>query len=301
MLPTFAYAQFVLDFTPDTGMTMKTRSFHQSMWTERYIDDQTPFLSNLMLPEVVTDSFGNEYYHLIVGSLVDGFIQEVYILRSSGYGTNWNGLASTSNSASLGSGNTCCGDSGTSTGGNGGNPFGVLDVAVLAGGANTGNGSGHPNKVLVRQLLNTHEVTQEFIKADFNLKPRINQVMVTPDIISMFDMDMGNSNYSDDTQAATLFNFQQLAPSVVPNGWGDFTLVSDGVTTNIDVGVRGTHKQNDDITGGRYTYTGGGLRGGGDYVYVDGVVFDHTDLDWEGYFDPTEDNPWTMEFNRPIK
>ncbi len=302
-VPSVVLAQFVMDFTPDTGLSMSTTVLHESFSTQRTTSGQTPFLTDGYLPETVTDGNGNTYAHLIVGSVADGFIQEVYILKSASFGTNWNGAGWTANSASLGSGNTCCQVSGLSTGGNGGNPFGILDAPIAAGGANTGNGSAYPTKVIVRQLLNTNEITQEFIKDSFNLKPRINQILVTPDIVAFFDMDMGNSTYDESNIAATVFNFQQLSAGAVPDNAGDFMMTSDGTTTDITAGGRATNDQRDRITGGRYIYdtSTGSARGGGNYVYVDGVVFDQTDLDWSGYFDTTEDNPWSIDFNKPVE
>lgn len=175
------YAGFTLNFTPDNTGTMATSVAHGG---SNNVTNQTPYLmigsvGSQQLPEIVTDpETGLDYYHIIIGNVADGFIQETYIERGF---TSWP-------SGNVGS--AVGGDGGT----NGGSGLDPLDTTTSV---NTPNGEANPRKVLVRQIINDGEIMMEFLKDKFEYKPLIVQQLNAPDVLSLFQIDMRNSRYDD--------------------------------------------------------------------------------------------------------
>lgn len=173
---THSQAEFVLDFMPDDGGGLST-SFTRG---NTGFSGGTPFLTrgSLQLPEIVTDpDTGLTYYHVIMGDLTDGFIQDVYIQR--GFGSFQGGPGS-----AVGGGTT-----------NDDNPLGPTSAT----------GQANPRKVLVRQVVSDGEIYMDFTKDKFDRKPKITQMLTLPDMSSLFQIDMSNSNYSDNTTPGLVY------------------------------------------------------------------------------------------------
>lgn len=287
----------------------------------KQITNQTPFLTqdswysngnqHWQLPQIV--SVGNtDYYHIIVGSEEEGFIQETWI--PLGYNMDFSGAAGRPANSPVtysyavnqytSCGTTVCsawhspsgGDSRIVAGGVNG-PIKVAGNAeyplTAPTGKNSGNGSGNPNRVLIRQKLVTPELTIEFLKDKFDKKPIITQDMKTADIRSFVKIDMSNSDYDTASTAGVMTNTLTSPSGKVP--------VSFDVHGNSQAG-------NSHINAGKYTYTPGtpgplseGFDWGGangSYVYAEGG-FDVNAVDWSRYFDPSWPNPWAFTKNRP--
>ncbi len=252
-----ARADFVLDFTPDDGGTIGT-NFTQGGSS---IAGTTPFLmrGGLQLPEIVIDpDTGLSYFHIIMGDPTTGFVQEVYIQR--GYGSFQGG-------------------SGSAVGGGG---FGGNNADPL--GDDAANGKANPRKVLVRQIVSDGEIYIDFIKDKFDRKPKVTQMLTLPDMTSIFQIDMSNSSYGDDTTPGVVFYTTSLADDYQDSG--GFNFINDIDKSTID--------------GGRYTYTNGTGPGGsaGTYTYAEGG-FDVDNITWEAYFDFDFTNQWGYSTNRP--
>jgi len=298
-------AEFVLDFQKDlAGSSITTDAFHSDgmgggmgggggggggmMDSGTTLTDQTPYLRNGIyeLGEIVTSSDGKEYYHMIMGSLADGFIQEVYIERHASQAYTWSSGMMSNNSA--GTVSASGGASDFSNNSNNLNPLGsALDVI------DSGNGSGNPTKVIIRQIVDDGEVMMEFLKDTFDGKPRITQTLNGAEITQQFDIDMRNITYSDMSSAAPMVNQMWLGGADVPSDGGFFdVIVGSGEPT-------GTSTQS--ITAGKYTYTDGvGFIGSdGNYTYSDGGSM-NLNQDWDSWFDHTEANPWSYDTNRPV-
>lgn len=151
----------------------------------------------------------------------------------------------------------------------------------------SGNGTGNPRRVLIRQIVNDGEIMMEFLKDKYLYKPRISQILIGPDLTAMFDLDMRNSTYDDDTTAGVMTNIMQL--------WGEGTPPDSAMFDPVSQG------QEVIINAGQYTYTDGAGFGGaeGTYDYADGG-FDHLGIDWASYLDPTVDNPWSFEDSKVL-
>jgi hypothetical protein len=266
-------------------------------------DTETPFLQE----QVVLD--GTTYWHIIVGQPESGFAQEFYA-RAGGVQTRTDLQSDTTNSG----GASCFpGDS----------AFWNLDRAIMCLGSNnaidplsadnefSGNGSGNPTTVIMRQLVTDPVAgfTQEFAKDDFNQKPIISQQLVTDGIDSNFVMDMSNSDYATDSVAGNMTNTIVVSDPFLPDGDISFDVVANSDATN--------------ITGGRYTFSPGRMENiiadlvvpvdtdrnpatpdelvntqttvgvryqGREYVYYDGSVDPVADVDWASFKDPLQ-NP----------
>jgi len=279
-------AEFLLDFQKDlAGSSISTDATHSAGFPG--VTNQTPYLRNgsFELGEVVTDADGNEYYHMITGSLADGFIQDVYIARHATQVYKWGSPAT---SDGVGTVSASGGASNFSIDGNYMNPLGTnLDTI------NSGNGSANPTRVIMRQIVNDGEIMMEFLKDKFNGKPKISQMLNAPgDITQLFDIDMRNSTYSDPASDAPVLNQMWLGGVDVPDDGGFFDVIAGpGEPT-------GTSTQN--ITGGQYIYTdGAGFIGSdGSYTYYDGGDM-NLNQNWASFFDHTEANPWSYDTNRP--
>ena len=292
LLPQVVFAQFVLDFSPKGSGVVRDDMARGGSWR---LDSQTPFLSsggiNEEKPEIVTDpETGKTYYHMINGDPLDGFAQEVFIEI---IGTTCWGRCRPA-SASGGAGGTVL-FSGQHLDGNSHDP---LDSSSAI---STGNGSGAPDKVIIRQFLNDGDIFQEFLKDTDGRKPRITQMSFLPEMSMFFDLDMRNTDYTDNTTPGAMVNtltFDAAAINLPESGLADFSMTraSDGTTT-MRAGLA-PEKQPDrivnaNVTGGQYTYDGA-------YHYIgDGEGIDLDNMNWEQFFDSSAGNIWTYGDNLP--
>ena len=224
--------------------------------------DTTPFLKEyVIIDDGIDDSpyvYG-QYQHMIIGldpGDGDGFVQETYI--RSIYTTDAQNITeyaagSTSNTVSLSAG---------------------IDTS-LAGLTSSGNATGNPTRILVRQKINDGEMKSDFIKDFFDKKPIIKQTITSPHagvtMVSTFNLDMSNSDYSTDTATAILQNDLTFSS-------GDVGSFSMEMFNNADI----------NLDAGRYIYTNGaGMFGSeGIYEYSDSAL-DLTTIDWLEYDDGT--------------
>ncbi len=255
------------------------------------------------LPEVVSIA-GKDYYHMIIGSEADGFIQESYI--EIGYTMDFSQAAGqpvnspitwkwAENNYILCGNRTSCskwlsasgGDSTVVNNGVASDVGNGMYPLQAPAGKDDGNGSGNPNKVLIRQKLVTNEMTQEYLKDFFSKKPIITQDIIAPDLISKLTIDMSNSDYSSSTAGSFSNTLELVGVSQFVKDAADFDHLAD--------------KQNSFVNAGRYIYTlGPAAIGGanGSYTYADGG-FDIEAVDWSDYFDPSESNPWSYDIYKP--
>jgi hypothetical protein len=285
-----AHAEFTLNFQPKGSGTFTTSATHNGLSQDNGIQTgQTRYLqgNSLQRPEIVTDpDNGNSYYHMIIGDLADGFIQEYFI--QMGYGTySFSGAACcVPADAASASGGVSTFDRSTQLG-NGYDPL-DMNKDSIAQASESGNGTGNPTRIIMRQIVSDGEIMMEFLKDKYAYKPRISQQLTSPDITAFYDMDMRNSTYSDAATPGVLINTIQL--------WGEGV---PGVSATFD---HATEAQNPYVTGGMFTYTDGADFGGsaGTYSYADGASFDQTGLTWKSYWDPVANNPWSFESGKVV-
>lgn len=256
-VPPQAEAEFALNFQPISG-GMSTLSVRGGS----SFGGQTPFLvdGSLNMPAIVRDpTTGLDYYHMIVGSPADGFIQESFIQVSVIAGTIL----------------SCAGNS-CATNLNNNDPLGGTGLYY------TGNAASNPRGTIIRQILSDGEITMEFLKDKYDRKPLITQTIMTSDITSTFKIDMRNSTYDDKNTPAVVTNtFSFTDPSL-----GTFDMARDGQKTNITAG-RYT-----------YTNGTGNGGSQGTYNYVDGnAIFDADWTIYMDKLDPR--NVWSYPDYRP--
>lgn len=298
-----AKAEFTLNFLPDSTGTMKTSAIHSGLAKDNGVQsDQTPYLDvggGYQFPEIVQDpDNGNWYYHMIVGDLASGFIQESYV--QMGFGTYTANccvptVSGQSVASASGGGVTVNGamtfDRTAAALGNGYDPL-DLHKNSTSDSFTSGNGTGNPTRVIMRQILNDGEVMIEFLKDKYAYKPRISMMIIAPDITAFFDFDMRNSAYDDALTPGLMTSTISLWGEGAPN-----------VSATFD---HATEAQNPYVTGGMYSYAEGtddttddadGKDFGGSngiYSYTDGG-FDQNSIPWGNYMDPLEANPWSFE------
>jgi hypothetical protein len=303
-----AHAEFTLNFQPapveykhpsTSAMTSVMATTHNNSDNGTNPDTgMTPYLigSNFERPEIVIDpDNGKQYYHMIVGNLSDGFIQETYIEMGFGtYGSTSETTQGGAPASASGGGGTYSwdaqGDKFTNPAYSFGNGYDPLDMEkdYYAQKQDAGNGTGNPNKVLIRQIVNDGEIMMEYLKDKYLYKARISQMLIAPDVTAMFDLDMRNSTYTDNTTPGVMTNIMQL--------WGDNTPPDSAMFDPVAQGEQVV------INAGKYTYADGAGFGGseGDYTYSDGG-FDHMSTDWASYMDPAANNPWSFEDSKVLQ
>lgn len=222
---------------------------------------------------------GETYYHLIVGQPADGFAQETYIKTlttisypgadssdSSGkncfFGDNFNCLGAPNNAKT------------------------PLDSDSTV----TGNGSGNPNRVVMRQIMqdSAGEFSQEFLKANLLKKPVITQVHKNAEIEAKFTLDMSNSDYNaatlEDNKAFGILNNSVKIPNV-PFGGANYDYATHKITYPSPKSV----VDPTGVTGGLYTYaTTTPNLPGGIYYYDDGGNYPVATINWETFRDPAQ-------------
>jgi hypothetical protein len=211
--------------------------------------------------ETVTDpSTGLSYYHMIVGTPADGFMQETFVQTGAIAAPMFVGCG----------GNTC------STNLNNMDPLGIT------GSYNTGNAETNPTGVIIREFMSDGEISSEFLKDQYARKPMITEMISATDANAFFQTDMRNSTYSDMNTPGTMVSTFSLPGS----SFGDFDMSRDAQITN--------------VTAGRYTYTNGSGPGGskGTYNYFEGNATFAPD--WSIYMDANDPkNVWTFSGNHP--
>ncbi len=259
------YAEFVLDWNADTASpTFSGTSIVQGGTT---ITGQTPFVYE-RVPDPVS---GALFYHLIVGDPAQQFAQEVYI--QTGGGLSFEGFGNIGTSSASGG-------SGLPTG-NASDPLGVVNDTSF-----TGNGTAHPRRVQMREILNDADFSMDFTKNVYIEKPTISLNINGTDFQNIFVIDASGIGYDDDTTASVITNTMQIDDPNIPEGSGTFDMATDS--------------QDSIITAGKYTYTSGtgNLGANGTYTYAEDS-FNVDNIEWENYFDPSQTNPWGYTDNRP--
>jgi len=304
-----------LDFLPGQTDFLTANAWGTANGTPSTYDE----IERWQMPEVVVID-GKNYYHIVMGNLADGFIQETYIQMGYAF-ANSNATQPTASasmvpingwsSASAGEGMVTKDNGRVDFAGNAHNPLA----------ADAGNGSANPNKVIVWQINTDGEMYQEFKKESRAFKPVITQSIYRyGEIDAMFKIDMSNSTYADSgLEAKGIVNTLQLfgdnlaAPPAV--GWNPDWGVAPIDSANFEMKtVGGVHVvtgagagSNVDVTGGKYVYvetadsltTPGGSSG--EYIYSNGSATVHS-ADWASFFraDDVSGNPWSYETFRPV-
>lgn len=238
--------------------------------------------SHPILQEVVTGADGLSYFHMIIGGVDSSgnpivpsaanestipFAQEVYIRQQS------SGNCVAVNCSFSG------GDiQGFSSGG--GNGFDPLANNMASN--NTGNRSGFPTRIIMKEILNDGGFSQIFLKDKLAQKPKITQNITESDISVQYTLDMSNSTYSVNN-----------TPGIMTNKV-TFLGVNAGILGNFDVNgpdnsfvTANAQAGKTNITGGRYTFVEGSAGtsdsfGQGTYTYVSGDDA-ATSLDWDAF------------------
>ena len=271
-----AYAEFVMNFQPQSQnayMATSYYSFADSCYptgcTPYLLDEEVTTATGIEQAEIVYDPTTNSnYIHMIVGDLASGFIQESYveIVDRECFGQYcWE-------QGAFG------GDTTSFTAEGYGNSRKPLDNDS----AYSGNATGNPTRVLIRQIVNDGEMTTEFLKDKYGKKPAIAQTVINADIQMTTLIDMRNSDYDTDSIAGFIINTMSLVGSTAP---------PDGVYFNSLVDSQETA-----VNAGKYTYTDGAGPGGsvGTYSY-EGSFYDITTTDWVSYFDTNDPtNIWSV-------
>jgi hypothetical protein len=246
------------------------------------VNGQTPFLY-----ERATLN-GVEYYHMIVGNPDDGFAQEVFIQVGTGNTffqaqqlgdadmLSDGGTLPTASSSSLGNPSTQLDfDTGNST-----NPFSPDPVF-------SGNTSGNPNRVQMRQLMTDGDLTVDFVKNVFLDKPSITNAIENDAVRMIFSMDSTGNRYDTSNTPSVVSNRVEHLDPDVPATSAIFDTATDSEVSTVNAG--------------RYTYTPGASAtfgfAGGTYEYVDGGA--NHNPDWGSFFDERLDNPWSFPANCP--
>ncbi len=296
-------AEFTLNFTPDPEYSLPGLPGYMSTTQINSDNGSNPdtgmtnylMMNNFERPEIVVDPVsGKQYYHMIVGDLADGFIQETYIEMGFGsYGSTAEATQGGAPASASGGGGQyswdAAGDKFINPANNFGNGYDPLDMEkdYYAQKQTSGNGTGNPGKMLLRQIINDGEIMMEFLKDKYLNKPRISQILIGPDVSAMFDLDMRNSSYTDNSNPGVMTNIMQLWGEGTPPDSAMFDPVTQGQDLNVNAGM--------------YTYTEGAGFGGaeGSYNYADGD-YDHTGVDWASYMDPSISNPWSFEDSKVL-
>lgn len=218
---------------------------------------------------------GEQYYHLIVGQPADGFAQEVYIKTLTS-------LSFQGGDSSDSAGKNCFVNDSF-------NCLGAPNNASTPLSSNStvsGNGSGNPNRVVMRQIMrdSAGEFSQEFLKANLTTKPIISQDHKTAEVTAKFVLNMSAIDYNTIDQAGVLTNTVQVLDPTIPAGSGNYSYATHaqsypGPGANI----------NSTVTGGKYIFTpiGGGLPGGV-YTYDEGSNYPVAEVNWGSFRDPAQ-------------
>lgn len=233
--PTFSFNPF-LNTDPNSITIAPRASCHVNGYANYQCEhgdwnndpDPTPFfMENITYRNTLPRE---TYYHVIVGDAADGFAQEVYIK----WGASSEGV--TNDSFSGGQTGNLYATTFANLGGNGMDPLNKNAVY-------TGNGSGNPDAVVMRMIMSDGEIEQEFLKENFETKPKITQVVTTPEMVQSFSADMSMLTYSQLNQSAPVAIMQTLSDEAIPGDARQFDLT--------------VNQQKSSVTAGRYIYSPG--------------------------------------------
>ena len=274
------YSRFACNF-PGVPDTASHCSGGRGTWISQWGYDTTPIVQ-----ETAWGSDGLPYWHQIVGHPDTGFAQEVYIRKGPGWTQSWS-APRWCWSASGGDYGPGCNNSTDYASGNS-PPYAIGNYDWVGNAWNplhgnaayTGNGSGNPQAVVMRMVLDdpAQGFSMEFLKDTLDGKPRIQQSISQGALQQQTTIDMRGLSYADAATAGSFASSMSLAGSDPPVGWD---AASDGQQVH--------------LTAGRYTYTAGpGPFGSlGSYSYFEGgydpVAADPMDpYDWgaNGYVSP---------------
>ncbi len=235
--------------------------------------DTTPFLQ-----QVVRDAAGNQYYHVIIGDPARGsnFAQEVYIQTAASGTACWFGCANARVGGMMGGGGGMMGMGNgpaplTASAGSAQNDRSPLSATEAV----SGNGTGNPARVHMRQINNETGFGQEFLKARDAFKPKITQTITTTEMSSVFSVGMDTIGYSTNNVSAPIINTLVINNPNIPAGAANFDIAKFTATRN--------------VTAGKYTYVLGAGDGGsfGTYTYVGGN-FDVYGMEWASFCSPAQ-------------
>ncbi|MCC6207128.1 MAG: hypothetical protein IT488_03100 [Gammaproteobacteria bacterium] len=285
-----AWAEFTLNWTSDTGNpvfsgTSVTQT--DDGGNDQLLPNQTPFVYERVLDGTTP------YYHLIVGDPESGFAQEVYI--QAGYtaqtGGNCRGPVSCAGIADpIGPSVSASGGDTAVSFGFEGNGFDPLSSDAVS----SGNASGNPSRVQMRQLVTDGDLTVDFVKDTFAEKPSITNTIDAADLNATIVIDSTGNPLTSAATASVVTNTTELLGSNLPP---DVSSPNGGPSSvRFDMA---TDAQNSHVTAGMYSYTPGSGPGGssGTYTYSEGSA--NINPDWGSSFDTRETNPWSYPDNRP--
>lgn len=245
---------------------------------EDIVPGQTPFIYQRVQQN------GQNYYHMVIGDPDSGFAQEVYIQAG---GTSLFGQGNRADinlwqqmSSSGGAIDPAC-DSELGCGQNT-NAFDPLSSDP----AFSGNASGNPSRVQMRQLLVDGELTVDFVKDRFAEKPVISNIIDAEDLLATFVIDGTGNLYSTAASSPVTNTVQHRGADLPPPESASFDMAVDAPNAH--------------VTAGQYTATNpaAGLPGG-PYTYADPLENVNLAPDWRSFFDHSQPNPWTYTDNRP--
>lgn len=218
--------------------------------------DRTPFLQ-----EIVRGPDGNNYFHVIVGLPTSGFAQETYIRAN---GASWPAQPGVQGSSSGGN-LSFQGFGGSGTIFNNQRPLDP-DEAI------SGNATGNPTRVIMRQINNDAEFSQDFLKDTLTNKPRIIQSLSNADINMQFIADMRSLSMTDMANAVPITNTLSLA----------------GVSDSFDM-ARDAQAGHSQVTAGQYRWLPGSGpdQSVGSYQYGQGGYDPYLE-NWRAFRDPAQ-------------
>ncbi|MDZ4263371.1 MAG: hypothetical protein U1B30_13710 [Pseudomonadota bacterium] len=232
--------------------------------------------SGYFLQQVVSDTTGAQFYHVIIGTPADGFALEYYMRTGGccwfGDGGGGGGMMG-GGGGMMGAGNAPFSSSYGDTANRGFNAF-----TPLSNNSAAGNGSGNPSRVYMRQINNDANITQEFVKATETNKPRISQnVNGGTAMSSTFNLDMSNGNYTAFSNPVSYTNTTNVT------GVGSFNAATAPTAT---------------INAGRFRYTPGASFSGsfGTYNYAGGN-FNVYGVNWLSYCASSQNPDHQCVFN----
>lgn len=285
-----AVAEFTLNWTADTANPVFSGTLiiqTDEQGTDQFVGNQTPFIYERVLDGTTP------YYHLVVGDPASGFAQEVYI--QAGFIAQTGGscrgpITCAGTAAAIGPDFSASGGAtAVSFGfeGNGFDPF-------ASNATSSGNSTGNPSRVQMRQLVTDGDLTVDFVKDKYAEKPSITNTIDTADLNATLRIDSSGNPLNSAATASAVTNTVELRgtdlpPDVTPPGGGPSSVRFD----------MATDAQTPHVTAGKYSYSPGSGPGGssGTYTYSEGGA--NINPDWSSYFDHGEANPWAYPTNRP--
>lgn len=247
-----AKAEFNLNWTADTAYPVfgNTDDQNGTMITHctsvgcGQAFNHTPFVY-----ERVNDGADNTYYHLIVGEPDAGFAQEVYIQAGSGItGGGCSGpITCGGDAAQIGN------NSVSASGGQGATGFGSEGSGFDPLGSDqgfTGNSTGNPTRVQMRQLLTDGDLTVDFVKDKFLEKPSISNTIDAADMTATFIVNSAGNLLSDSTTVSPVTNTFELTGSNLPP---DAQPPGGGAPSSVRFDMS-TDSQSSLVTAGQYRF-----------------------------------------------